>query len=342
MGNNMKSYLFNVLLFFLLSSAIRAYKTSFIKSDPTTTSSAPVQITDLAGAKQYLYDFGYMTNSSYPLSDILDTETISAINTYQKFFNLDVTGMLDNKTLNQMTLPRCVVPDLNVTYDLNSETNVSWPQGIHWFPNGTSTNHLTYGFLPESKIPREFQKVFIDAFDRWSEAIAELKLAKLNFTKMNYKTSDIKIGFYFLDNSVENVVGGTIMRYQKGSCSGNGSKIVGDIRLDASKYWVLPGDNGTWSWKDGDFDLGTVAMHQIGHILGLGHSSNVKSIMYPSILKTKEIKVEIIGNDKNNIKNVYREISSATVSGYRGHFFTLFGLCVLVINFSLDFILLFN
>ncbi|KAF1861849.1 hypothetical protein Lal_00026319 [Lupinus albus] len=320
MGNNMKSYLFTVLLFSLLSSAIGAYKTSLIKSEPTTTS-APVEITDIAAAKQYLYDLGYITNSSYPFSDILDTETISAIKTYQKFFNLDVTGILDNKTLNQMTLPRCVVPDLNLVYDLNSETNVSWPQGIRWFPNGTSTNHLTYGFLPQSKIPHHFQKVFIDAFNRWSEAIAELKLAKLNFTKTNYKTSDIKIGFYFLDNSVENVVGGTIMRYEKGF----GGKIVGDIRLDASKYWVLPGDNGTWSWKDGDFDLGTVAMHQIGHILGLSHSSNVKSVMYPSILTENEIKVELIANDKSNIQNVYREISSATVSGYGAHFFTLFG-----------------
>ncbi|OIV94532.1 hypothetical protein TanjilG_25594 [Lupinus angustifolius] len=299
-----------------------------------------VEIIGLAVAKQYLHDFGYMTNSSYPFSDILDTETISAINTYQKFFMLEVTGQLDTQTLNQMFLPRCVVPDINLVYDLNSETSVSWPQGIRWFPNGTSTNRLTYGFLPESNIPLDFQMVFIDAFNRWSEAIAELNLAKLSFTETNYNTSDIKIGFYFLDNTVENVVAGTIMRYEDGSYNGNGNKVVGDIRLDASKYWILPGFNGMWSWLDGEFDLGTVAMHQIGHILGLSHSSIAKSVMYPSILTTNEIKVELTADDKNNILNVYREVSSPTISGSGGHF-TPFGSCaLLLINFSLGFILL--
>ncbi|CAL0331493.1 unnamed protein product [Lupinus luteus] len=355
MGNNMKSFLFTLLLFCFLhihkSSAIGAYTSPFIISEPTTTS-APrlkplnpntpqpptphngldtspqptpnpnpppppsVEITGLAVAKQYFYDFGYMTNSTYPFSDILDTETISAIKTYQKFFNLDVTGQIANQTLNQMFLPRCIVPDLNVIYDLNSETNVSWPQGIRWFPNGTSTNHLTYGFLPESEIPLDFQTVFTDAFNRWSEAIAELSVTKLSFTETNYNISDIKIGFYFLDNSVEDVVAGTIMRYQDGSYKGNGSKIVGDIRLDASKHWILPGYSGTWSWLDGEFDLGTVAMHQIGHILGLSHSSNAKSVMYPSILTENEVKVELSADDKNNILNVFKKVSSVTVSSY--------------------------
>ncbi|CAL0331494.1 unnamed protein product [Lupinus luteus] len=393
MRNNMKSFLFTVLLFCSLhvhkSSAIRGSIAPIVKSEPSITSAPrqtpvnsnaprlpntprqtpsnfntprppsshddgldtssqstpipdanpnpnlpplplPLQIQGLAQIKQYLYDFGYMPNPIYPFSDTVDSVTISAIKTYQQFFMLDVTGLLNNQTRNQMLLPRCYVPDLNVVYDLNSQTNVnaSWPQGIRWFPNGTSTNHLTYGFLPESEIPLDFQTVFTDAFNRWSEAIAELNLTKLIFTETNYNTSDIKIGFYILNNNVEDVVAGTLIRYQEGSYNGNGNKIVGDIRLDSSKYWILPGYNGTWSWLDGRFDLGTVAMHQIGHILGLSHSQLANSVMYPSISTTNEIKLELTADDKNNILNVFRGVPRTTISSSAGGRFTPFWSCI--------------
>ncbi|CAL0331495.1 unnamed protein product [Lupinus luteus] len=302
---------------------------------PSSDDSEPLKIPGLARTKQYLNDFGYLNNATYSLSDILDSETISAIKTYQKFFNLDITGQIDNQTLNQMSLPRCYVPDLNVVYDLNSETNVnwSWPQGIRWFPNGTSTNHLTYGFLPENKISLNFQTVFTDSFNRWSEAIAELSLTKLNFTETNYNTSDIKIGFYILNNSIVDAVAGTTMRYQDGSYNGNGNannngnKVVADIRLDGSKYWILPGFNGTWSWLNGQFDLGTVAMHQVGHILGLSHSPIANSVMYPSILATNERKVELTADDKNNILNVFRGVPRTTISSSAG----AWGLCICLV-----------
>ncbi|KAK7287402.1 hypothetical protein RIF29_00675 [Crotalaria pallida] len=275
----------------------------------------PTEIEGLKEVKQYFADFGYMNDSSNSLAhDYLDDETKLAIKTYQDFFNLNVTYELENmdNTFHQMSLPRCAVPDLNVTYELNSKTNttVSWPQGIRWFLKDTRTKHLTYGFALENEVSSNVTKVFKDAFRHWSKALTELNLPQLNFSETDYDTSDIKIGFYnFGKLGVEEVViGGTILGYENGSY---GSPVVADILLDGTLLWVLPGSNFTWSWKYGEFDLETVAMHQIGHILGLDHSTNEESVMYPSIKKLNETKVELTDDDKESIRRVY-SISSTT------------------------------
>ncbi|KAK7252340.1 hypothetical protein RIF29_36207 [Crotalaria pallida] len=315
----------------------------------------PTKIKGLKEVKQYFADFGYMNDSSNSLAhDYLDDETKLAIKTYQDFFNLNVTYELEkmSNTFHQMSLPRCAVPDLNVTYELNSQTNttVSWPQGIRWFPNGTRTKHLTYGFPPQNEVPPNVTKVFKDAFGRWSKALTELNLPQLNFSETDYDTSDIKIGFYnFGKLGIEEVViGGTIVGYENGSY---GSPIVADILLDGTLLWVLPGSNFTWSWKYGEFDLETVAMHQIGHILGLDHSTNEESVMYPSIKKFNETKVELTDDDKESIRRVYGISStrptsnnvSNNVSGCGGRF-TVFAFgywSLTVTTLSLGFVLLF-
>jgi hypothetical protein len=130
-----------------------------------------------------------------------------------------------------------------------------------------------------SKIPLDAIKVFRNALTRWSTTTKIL-----NFTETSYDDANIKIGFYIYDDGVEDVVvGDTFISLQL-----NSSVKSGVIRLDASKYWVLPTYNQTWSWQDGEFDFETVVMHQIGHLLGLDHSFEEDSIMYPNILPSKQ------------------------------------------------------
>ena len=51
----------------------------------------------------------------------------------------------------------------------------------------------------------------------------------------------------------------------------NGESIAGDMHFDASESWSV----GT------NTDLFSVALHETGHALGLGHSSNPGAVMYP-------------------------------------------------------------
>ncbi|KAJ1389888.1 PGBD-like superfamily [Sesbania bispinosa] len=285
---------------------------------------APVKnIPGLFRIKQYLYNFGYLLDTG-PYNDDLDQHTISAIRAYQQFFKLQVTGDLNTETIQQMSLPRCGVPDLNFDYDLTTSV-VSWPKGKpQWFPVGRK--YLTYGFLPASEIPLIAKQVFVDAFTRWSQTTRLVNLTE----SVTYDEADIKIGFYdFGEVDDDAVIGGTIIRLQS-------SVKTGEIRLDGSnKLWMLPTvEEGSWSYTEGEFDLESAVMHQIGHILGLSHSNNQESVMYPAILPLQQRKVLITDYDNETIHELYTNGNSVN-SGR----FALFGSSSgLLTTFSLGFV----
>ncbi|CAJ1975784.1 unnamed protein product [Sphenostylis stenocarpa] len=244
------------------------------------------QVKGLSRIKDYFSDFGYL-QSSPPFNDSLDHQTRTAIKSYQRFFNLNPTGDLTNETFHKLSLPRCGVPDVN--FEFSAVGNVSWPKaGRRWF----SGMRLTYGFFPASRIPGNATEVFRRAFARWGRAVPGL-----NLTEGSYDEADIRVGFYDLDEGVEDVVWGeSVVRLRNG--------MTGEIRLDASKEWRLAKENGSVLGKEGALDLESVAMHQIGHLLGLDHSNVEESVMYPYVLPSKQRKVELSVSDKVKIQGV--------------------------------------
>ena len=78
---------------------------------------------------------------------------------------------------------------------------------------------------------------------------------------------DIRIGAINIDGPS----GVLAHAYQPGTQSifGVGGTIAGDMHIDSSEDWV------------GTFDLASVILHELGHSLGLGHSTDINAVMYP-------------------------------------------------------------
>lgn len=259
----------------------------------------------LAKLKKYFRYFGYIPDSPSNFTDDFDDALESAIKTYQRNFNLEPTGQLDDATLKQIVRPRCGNPDIvNGSTAMNSGKaeslnashfhavgHYSFFPGTPRWPDGKID--LTYAFLQQNQLPDEAKAVFSRAFDRWST------VTPLTFTETDsFAAADIKIGFFSGDHGDGEPFDGLL-----GTLAHAFSPPNGRFHLDGEEDWVVTGDV-TKSSVSTAVDLESVAVHEIGHLLGLGHSSVEESIMFPTIT-SRTRKVELATDDIQGIQVLY-------------------------------------
>ncbi|KAL6227612.1 PREDICTED: metalloendoproteinase 1-like [Fragaria vesca subsp. vesca] len=247
--------------------------------------------------KNYLEKFGYLNYKNRSLfNDDFDDLLEEAIKTYQINYRLEVTGKLDNKTVSKMMMPRCGVPDIiNGTSFMRSANKGHHHGSIHttalysFFPGSpkwpSSKYHLTYGFLPGTR--SEATAAVARAFATWA------KSSRFTFSPaQSYYNADLKISFQRGDHGDGVPFDGPGGILAHSFCPSDGR-----FHYDADDTWTVGA-------KPGAFDLESVALHEIGHLLGLQHSSLPGAVMAPGI-PPGVTKTSLTEDDVQGIKALY-------------------------------------
>lgn len=119
----------------------------------------------------------------------------------------------------------------------------------------------------------------------------------VNFTKArDYSSADIKIGFYKGDHGDGEPFDGVL-----GVLAHAFSPENGRFHLDAAESWAVDFKSDKSKVA---VDLESVATHEIGHVLGLAHSSVREAVMYPS-LSPRTKKVDLKMDDVAGVQALY-------------------------------------
>lgn len=262
--------------------------------------------------QEYLKRFGYLEEDKpatvafakqrdigveHAAQGTFDDATERALKKFQAFYRLPVTGQLDEDTLHLATLPRCGNPDNpNQYFQITAAPGLAEfvAQGNRW-----NKSNVTYSFsnftgdLTQQVIIANIRR----AFQAWSA------VCFLTFTEIG-GTGDIAIGFLTGNHGDGSPFDGPSGVLAHGFFPPpNGGAIAGDLHFDDAETW-------TTNNPPTGIDFLSVAIHEIGHTLGLNHSADANAIMFAFY---SGIKQNLAIDDINGIRSIYGAQSSKSI-----------------------------
>ena len=157
-------------------------------------------------------------------------------------------------------------------------------EGAKW-----ATDNITWSFADStygsdtsdpfsSTISPQYQSAIEQALQQWS-AVTPLTFTQVPDSATQANAADIRIGFGTFNSSSTRTIGETDIRY------GSSGNLLPDavVRLeDPSETALGQGSDGAYTYAGTSSELEQIALHEIGHALGLGHSTDTGATMYPS------------------------------------------------------------
>jgi hypothetical protein len=239
--------------------------------------------------QRFLVRFGYLPAGAYQ-EGLLDDITALALARYQERNGLAETGEFDEPTRDQMAMPRCALPDFHsgVVADI---VRCAWDK-----------NNLTYAFgQGTNQIPGdgEFQAVR-NAFATWQAVIP------VTFTEVAAGANpDVLVEWRPAADSDYNMVGDI-------DAHSAFPPRCNDI-APTSPTKPLHFDDTETRWRTAqEFaakDVESIALHEIGHILGIEHNTEIggrHTVMWPT-LETNKLKRVLTTSDILRARCLYWE-----------------------------------
>jgi hypothetical protein len=248
---------------------------------------------DVIEVQNFLKCYGYLHTDEPCVPGSLDVPTSQAVARFQEWFQVNVTGDLDNATKQVMTVSRCGLPD--VPDALGFSTLGPWEHNNLTYSFGNLSRHV------DSAVARNAIR---RALDTWTNTGVGLTFTEV----LASQGPGIFIEWRPANDPDHSMVGGVLAHadFPPGF-----SIIVNALPLP------LHYDDQEHIWADqavpGGYDIETVALHELGHCLGLQHTSVQGSVMFPTVTSNLEMR-SLKPDDLAGIRSLYHGSNPAMFS----------------------------